>query len=150
MRDPNDFNNNSTNPADWSTDKQWAEALDQNYKARTEASRQPGPRVPVWAGIGTIGFSALVGFILGMFFGHGSWTIGAVTAAAFAGVNLLFRVAFKGGEGGNHALQYAAIGFIGGFVLSIASVFIGVNSRPFDVAIIGAVVGAIVGFLRKR
>ena len=141
------YNNDSLNPADWSTDKQWAEAMKDQGKPR------PGivPGIPTWAGAGTVAFFALLGFIGGMVFGQGSWAMGAVGAVALGGANLLFRIAFKSsGGGGNHAVQYAAIGFIGGFVLAILVAFVGIKARPFDVAIIAAVVGGVAGFLHKR
>lgn len=142
-------NDNSLNRADWTFSKQWEVAGKEAAERRRLET--PPPNVPTWAGAGTVGFFALVGFIGGMFFGQGSWAVGAVGALILGGANLLFRLAFKSRDGGgNHAIQYAAIGFIGGFVLTILAAFADIKAAPFDIGIIAAVVGGIVGFLHKR
>jgi VIT1/CCC1 family predicted Fe2+/Mn2+ transporter len=112
----------------------------------------PVSRLPVFAGVLSVGFGALLGAIFGLFVFQD--TLGAIASAAVGGAAFfVLRLAFGGASFDRPAvIRYAAIGAIAGFALNVASaLFLRMSVDTVAGIIIGLVCGlAYYGFVGRH
>ncbi len=143
-------NNNSSDPSQWTIDKQMT------LFGRTPPASAPLPpgyeRHPFWAGVGNPWVLGVVGFIFGMLFGQGNWLAGLAGAVIVGGLAFIVRIAFGSSAGSrNYAGKYAAIGFVAGFAVTFLIGALNIYKESlFAGALLGAALGGIIGFIRKR